>query len=86
VGAGADVELRSNTITRKLTLLDLPAGALEVNFAERRITVDGDDMSGKLDLDESDWWDARVPGLVPGANSVQVSHGPWTVSFHDADE
>lgn len=83
--SGSDVTIQSLTLGKKLVLLDLPAGSLEVNFKQRTMQVGSTDVSGKLDVEESDWWDAGVPGLAPGANSVKASRA-WTVAWHDADE
>jgi len=50
-----------------------PGDELVIDFANRTALKNGsNDVRNKIDLENSAWWDAGVPGLVPGVNQIRV--------------
>jgi hypothetical protein len=92
IAEGQSLILRNDDIDGdpQLIFRDLPAGTLRVDFKTRRAVNDDDgdvtEVSGKLDTEDSTWWDEGTPGLLPGVNHVYSSRGPWSVAFRHADE
>jgi hypothetical protein len=83
---GGTVDMWSATNGQHVRFEDLPAGTLSVNFASREAFVGGTEVSGKLKVSASGWWDELVEGLVPGDNTVGVDGGDWTATWRDASE
>jgi hypothetical protein len=72
-GVAGTVTVKRNSDDAQLRFDDLPAGALQLNFHLRTATVDGADVSARLNAAQSDWWDEGVTGLNPGADTVSRS-------------
>jgi hypothetical protein len=95
-GASLDqADIRNQTTGKKLLFTGLlglvPAGqSMVVDFANREVynSVTGADLSGRMDVTLSDWWDEGTPGVVPGANSLIVlgtGTTSYTVTFKSAN-
>lgn len=80
-GGTQTLAIYNDTILRKLQLTDifLDTGVVYFNFKNPRSIVlvtdfDPDnpiDISQYLDVQNSNWWDVGIPGLVPGANNLR---------------
>lgn len=84
-GGTPDIELRKvvdgGAGDRRLTFSDVPAGTMVVDFNMRTASVDGADITGKLDPSLSNWWNQGVVGLYVGDNDLKVTGGAWGVAF-----
>lgn len=68
----------------ELWLRDVPAGELVIDMRNRTMELDGLVADGFFDSAASDWLDELVDGLKPGANSIKVTGGAWSMSFRHA--
>lgn len=88
------VDLRNDTTSRRLYApVTVPAGSfVRADFYERKLTLEGQsEITGALDFEQSDWWEADTPALAPGENHLrfvggQASPPAFTVSFYSANE
>lgn len=83
--AGGDLTGTNSTLGVFLKFLDLPAGDVEIQFSKRLLTVDGTDLTARLDP-SSTWWDENEQGLIAGSQSVTWGSAAWSaVWFSPAD-
>jgi hypothetical protein len=80
VGTACDLLQIENTTLGggyQLSFDNLPAGTWVIDFATRQVYDAGDPtVDGyRYMTAEKPWWDERVPGLIPGSNSIS-----WTVT------
>lgn len=90
-GDGTALALRHRGLDRWLSFegQTLNAGqTLVIDFAKRTMLINGViDASNWLDRAASDWWDEGVPGLLPGANVVELYRtgaGDLSVAWRNA--
>lgn len=81
-GASGDVEITDGT--RVLSFTNVPSGSLVINFATRTAKVAT--AHAELVVPSSDWWDAYVDGIAPGAtvDIAQTGGTSVTVAFTPA--
>lgn len=88
------VEVRNQTTGRELLFTGLlglveSGDSLTIDFARREVYNEaGDDLSGRMDVAGSDWWDEGEPGIIPGSNVIWgggTGTVSWDVSFHPAN-
>lgn len=82
-------------VAAKVQLVDLELEAGEppaiIDFRDRTVTLDGEDIAGKVDLGQSPWWHRGVKGLVRGDNPLRfqadaaAAPAKAAVSFYPAD-
>lgn len=73
-GPAYNPEVWNTTISKVLRFYNVYLAAgnfLRIDFQRRTVKLNGtDDYRIKLHLPLSDWWDAGVPTLIPGANEL----------------
>lgn len=75
---------------RKLVFADLFLGGgtlFTVSFRDRRAYLgDGTDLTGKLSVSQSDWWDEGVEGFRPRTlEAVAVTGNSWSCHWNNAN-
>jgi hypothetical protein len=83
-------ERYGNPDARKLLFNDVtvPGGqSAFLNYTLRSLVrSDGTDLTGKLVMGASDWWDDGIWGLYPGSTMVRCAGGgSWTMACNPAD-
>jgi hypothetical protein len=71
--AGASGAVVVTDGTRTLTFADVPSGTLVIDFAARTAKVGT--VHANLVVASSDWWDANVDGIAPGATVTVTQTG-----------
>lgn len=68
-GAGVTVDLSNDTTGKVVSLVNVPASTIVVDFTERTVTVAGANRADLVDGTASEWW-----SLPPGTSTVSASN------------
>jgi hypothetical protein len=89
------VEVRNQTTGRELLFTGLTGlvdtgETFRIDFGRREVynVQTGDDLSGRMDVAGSDWWDEGEPGIIPGTNVIWgggTGTVSWDVAFYPAN-
>jgi hypothetical protein len=70
------LQIENTTISKTISLANLPAGTWVIDFDARDIYDPGDPTVNGLKYlypDFDDWWAGYTPGIVPGANTITTA-------------